>query len=335
MPLNQPKIFISHSWEDKPLVRRLENELQAAGAEVWVDHEGIRGGDNLPERISEALEWCNTLVLVWTKAASQSRWVKLEWTNAISLEKAIIPCRVDNAALPAILAHKAYVPFSDVEAGLAQLLQALRLSKPAPSARKQQLEEPPARVSHTPLQETVRSAAITKPSTDALLRLPSTPTTLSEAEIKAMLRKYDFFCSEYDWNKDWSNSQGNGIDHKFELQQNGEVVFDHTTGLMWQQGDSSESMMFTEAEKYVRDLNAQRFAGFNDWRLPTLEEAMSLMEREEKADGLYIDPVFDRAQWWIWTADKGSASSCWVVDFDFGFCSSQPVDYFSSVRLVR
>ena len=39
-------IFISHAWEDKPLVRRLEAELQAAGAKVWVDHAGIRGGDN-------------------------------------------------------------------------------------------------------------------------------------------------------------------------------------------------------------------------------------------------------------------------------------------------
>ena len=61
---NQPKIFISHSWEDKPLVQHLEKELQAAGAEVWVDHEGIRGGDNLPKRISDALEWCTTLLLV-------------------------------------------------------------------------------------------------------------------------------------------------------------------------------------------------------------------------------------------------------------------------------
>ncbi len=80
MQTDIPKIFISHAWEDKPLVRRLESELKAAGAEVWVDHEGIRGGDNLPERISEALEWCDTLLLIWSKAASQSHWVVLEWT---------------------------------------------------------------------------------------------------------------------------------------------------------------------------------------------------------------------------------------------------------------
>jgi predicted esterase len=89
--MDKPRIFISHAWEDKALVRRLEKTLADAGAQVWVDHAGIRGGDNLPERINDALERCNTLLLVWSKAAKSSHWVKLEWTNAISLRKLIIP----------------------------------------------------------------------------------------------------------------------------------------------------------------------------------------------------------------------------------------------------
>ncbi len=309
---NQPKIFISHSWEDKPLVRRLENELQAAGAEVWVDHEGIRGGDNLPERISEALEWCNTLVLVWTKAASQSRWVNLEWTNAISLEKTIIPCRVDNAALPAILAHKAYVGFNDVEAGLAQLLRDLRLRTSPPFTTKTDIE--------------------------SVLRLRSTPVTLSRAKAKAMLRKYDFYCKDHRLSKNWSNPQGKGISHKFELQQNGQVVFDHATGLMWQQSGSSELMSFAKAEKYVCDLNAQRFARFNGWRLPTLEEAMSLIGIEANNAGLFIDSMFDREQGCIWTSDKCSwswSSWRWVVLFSSGGCYEYPVGVPGNARLVR
>ena len=57
MQLNKPKIFISHSWEDKPFVQRVEADLKSAGADVWVDHSKTRGGDNLPKRINEALEW--------------------------------------------------------------------------------------------------------------------------------------------------------------------------------------------------------------------------------------------------------------------------------------
>jgi hypothetical protein len=36
--IEPPRIFISHAWEDKTLVRRLEKALADAGAEVWVDH---------------------------------------------------------------------------------------------------------------------------------------------------------------------------------------------------------------------------------------------------------------------------------------------------------
>jgi hypothetical protein len=50
MPIEPPKIFLSHSWDNKPLVQRLEAELKAAGAEVWVDHAGVRSGDNSETR---------------------------------------------------------------------------------------------------------------------------------------------------------------------------------------------------------------------------------------------------------------------------------------------
>ncbi len=124
-----PRLFISHAWEDSHLVLRLQTELQAAGAEVWVDREGIRGGDNLPERISDALEWCDALLLIWSKAASKSPWVKLEWTNAIALNRIIISCLLDNSQLPSILASKAYLDFRNLDQGITQLLHALKISR--------------------------------------------------------------------------------------------------------------------------------------------------------------------------------------------------------------
>ncbi|MCK6620702.1 MAG: DUF1566 domain-containing protein [Calditrichia bacterium] len=86
----------------------------------------------------------------------------------------------------------------------------------------------------------------------------------------------------------------------------------------------------------MKELNRQGFAGYSDWRLPTLEEAISLMEREEK-NGLYIDPLFDSRQWRIWTADKESASRAWVVLFDLGYCNRRDLyhGYDVFVRAVR
>jgi len=129
MPIETPKIFISHSWDNKPLVRRLEAELKAAGADVWVDHAGVRGGDNLPKEISAALAWCNTVVLVWSQSAAQSHWVELEWTNAIALRKLVTPCRLDKTALPALLANLLYIDFTEVEKGITQLREAVQLAQ--------------------------------------------------------------------------------------------------------------------------------------------------------------------------------------------------------------
>jgi len=98
------------------------------------------------------------------------------------------------------------------------------------------------------------------------------------------------------------------------------VVFDYATKLMWQRTGSRNQITFAEAEKYISALNDRRFAGYRDWRLPTIEEAMSLMENEKK-DGLYINSdLFDRTQRVIWTADKTHASVAWVVDFYHAFC---------------
>ncbi len=129
IPVVPSKIFISHAWEDKALVRRLEDELKAAGAEVWVDHSGVRGGDNLPKRISDALEWCDTVLLIWSEAAKQSHWVELEWTNGISLKKTIIPCLLSQVQLPGMLVNRLYVDFRNLDQGLAGLLRTLQLER--------------------------------------------------------------------------------------------------------------------------------------------------------------------------------------------------------------
>jgi len=61
---------------------------------------------------------------------------------------------------------------------------------------------------------------------------------------------------------------------------------------------------------------------------------MSLMEPVRNEAGLFIDPIFDRTQDWIWTSDKESASSAWSVYFSNGLCFSYQVNFYF-VRAVR
>jgi len=135
------------------------------------------------------------------------------------------------------------------------------------------------------------------------------------------------------------NRQGKGIDNKFELQKDSMVVYDDATKLYWQRSGSEESLTYDQTLAYVDSLNRVKFAGFNDWHLPTLKEAMSLMEPEkpwfDKLQwNLYIDSVFEREQSWIWTADV-SDNGAWVVYFNYGYCNPSLVGDHSYVRAVR
>ncbi len=107
---------------------------------------------------------------------------------------------------------------------------------------------------------------------------------------------------------------------------------------MWQQS-GSDQLTYAQAQKYVEKLNAEKFAGYDDWRLPTSPELMSLMEPEKQSNNLYINPIFDATQNWCWSADRlligGSSSSAWLVNFDRGSVVWNDFNYQIGVRCVR
>ena len=121
------RVFISHSWEDNTASKAIAEYLKKNGAEIWIDYSRIKGGQSLPQKISDALTWCDTLALVWSRAAATSYYVKLEWQSALSLRKTIVPCRLDDAELPPILSSLLYIDFRSFESGCEKLGQALDL----------------------------------------------------------------------------------------------------------------------------------------------------------------------------------------------------------------
>lgn len=101
----------------------------------------------------------------------------------------------------------------------------------------------------------------------------------------------------------------------------GDVVIDHATGLMWQKSGSKEKLTYKKAQTYIQKLNQEHFAGYNNWRIPTLPELLSLLEPEKQSNGLYLHPVFDATQQWCWSVDKRSWGSAWVAVFIRGSVS--------------
>ncbi len=118
---------------------------------------------------------------------------------------------------------------------------------------------------------------------------------------------------------DWGFYGHCTIIHRYGLMEiNGDkVVIDHATGLMWHQPGSDENMEWENAKKWVRELNSRGYSGYSDWRLPTVEEAASLLE-SSKSIGLYIDPIFSNKQERIWTGDEYGSEGAWGVYFGIG-----------------
>lgn len=122
---------------------------------------------------------------------------------------------------------------------------------------------------------------------------------------------------------------------KNEYEDKGEVILDHATGLMWQKSGSEDYLTYKAAQEYVDKPNRKKFAGYGDWRLPTIPELMSLLEPKEQSNGLYINPLFNRNQLWCWSCDKRSSSAAWSVDFGDGYVDWHYVYNEGYVRVVR
>ena len=110
-----------------------------------------------------------------------------------------------------------------------------------------------------------------------------------------------------------------------------EVVIDHATGLMWHQSGSFKNISWKSAKRWVIKLNENSYAGFTDWRLPTLEEAVSLLEPSAKNGNQFIDPAFDKTQSSVWTCDSNISSSslsldrAWSVNFNYSLVSRKDI----------
>ncbi|ODS33179.1 MAG: hypothetical protein SCARUB_01657 [Candidatus Scalindua rubra] len=131
------------------------------------------------------------------------------------------------------------------------------------------------------------------------------------------------------------------IIHRYEEKSiNGDsVVIDHATGMMWHQSGSDKDMEWNKAKQWVRDLNSRGYAGYYDWRLPTVEEAASLLESSKKNGDLYIDTVFDIKQSGIWTGDENDTASyldgAWNVRFSGGYGGYVCWHYDNASNYVR
>jgi adenylate cyclase len=91
-------IFVSYSRTDKARVAPLVSALEAQGWSLWWDPE-ITPGDEFDALIGAELESARAVVVVWSPASVDSRWVKGEARDAAD-RGVLVPVRFENARLP-------------------------------------------------------------------------------------------------------------------------------------------------------------------------------------------------------------------------------------------
>lgn len=104
------------------------------------------------------------------------------------------------------------------------------------------------------------------------------------------------------------------ISHDLYDNGDGLTVVDTAHGLMWQRGGCDINSIKT-INRWVETLNRQNFAGYSDWRLPTIEEALAILQKDADVTGQYLHACFSPAQPFIFTADKRKPGGHWFVDY--------------------
>lgn len=112
------------------------------------------------------------------------------------------------------------------------------------------------------------------------------------------------------------------------------TISDKTTGLIWQQSGCPYPLTWHEAKKYIDRLNGDRFAGHHCWKLPTINELLSLLTQTPHGEAFCIQPIFDQTQKWLWSCDLRSFMAAWYVSVELGFVARHDFTGYYYVRGV-
>lgn len=159
------------------------------------------------------------------------------------------------------------------------------------------------------------------------IALPSEPKIINDGDIEELIKKWNFFDSDLNPNGSFEN--------QFAQDGSEETVVDLRTGLMWQRGGLDINSI-RSIQRQIGELNEKGFAGFHDWRLPTMEEAMSLIEPEKNKKDIYLHPCFYKQHAFVFVDAQRKPGGYWFVDFKQGraFWSSGTIPG-GFARLVR
>jgi hypothetical protein len=125
MPNND--IFVAYARVHRALVAPLVELLKLDDRKVFLD-ETIAPGADWEVTILDSLSKAKIVVVVWCSHARKSRWVRRELNVAATLNKLLIPVRLDTTRLPIELSRFQAIDFSDIYPHVTMFRKFLALS---------------------------------------------------------------------------------------------------------------------------------------------------------------------------------------------------------------
>lgn len=113
-----------------------------------------------------------------------------------------------------------------------------------------------------------------------------------------------------------------------------DIVVDHSTGLVWQFSGTRFPLNWQAGHQYVHFLNKERFGGYDTWRMPTVDELLTIISPSPRGRDHCIKPAFDVRQKWLWSSDRCTFVSAWYVSCEMGFVAANDVSSFYHVKAV-
>jgi len=113
---------------------------------------------------------------------------------------------------------------------------------------------------------------------------------------------------------------------RFTCVMGGAAVRDNETGLVWEQSPSTSTFSWAITISFLATAafhcNDLKLGNRTGWRLPTIQELASLVDRSQSNPALPAGHPFNNVQssrqWWSATTIATFASHAWSVDFSLG-----------------
>ena len=357
-----PRVFLSYANDDAQSAGRLRPLLKLGGFGPWLDSEGLSTEEPWEVALSRAVRSSDFVVALLSRSTHNSRqkrelWAAVRASRGDPGKPLVLLCAVTgtrNATfddiMPDSLRQSHVIDFADFDTGWHRLYESL--------------------------YNAARLAGFWVPK---LLRaLPR--YDLDQAAVARMVVERGFFSKRM-------NASGGTEEAQLTLAPGGIVVDDRLSDRLWTRGcinpsalpkaplsgvdeevasitppsrRTDQQKVLVEArqnmkrqmrlaiEEWTTRLNVERLGGYDDWRLPTLEEAMSLTSRNTRVKGLHISEVFSDHEY-IRTADRSPGAKLlellgeaepgwepvWVVGYADADCLEAPEEAPIPLRFVR